>query len=70
METLQWKVDNYEINYSNELVVIRKEGYFVSICGKNMVELFDFFTDCCTHWDTIDKYFDAFKDVEDDYVCN
>jgi len=69
METIQWKVDEYEVNYSHNEVVIRKDGFFVVIHGKPMVELFDFFTDCCTHWETIDKYFDVFKEVEATYLC-
>jgi hypothetical protein len=70
METLQWKVDEYEVNYSPEEVIIRKDGFFVVIYGKQSVELFDWFSDACTDWNVIDKYFDVFKEVESDYVCN
>ena len=52
---------DYEITYSIHMIMIVKGQWFVEIIGKELITMFDTFTDFCENEDAIDVYFEAAK---------
>ena len=52
---------DYEITYSMHMMVIVKDQWFVEIIGKELITMFDVFTDFCENEEAIDVYFEATK---------